>query len=100
MREQISHLAAVASLRHITVQLVPYDNPCTDGLLSGFTIAELPDAPTTVVVDSAGQGEVSADHELVSLILGRYDRLRAEAYRPGESLEKIKEAIQQWTQET
>ncbi|WP_424534830.1 helix-turn-helix domain-containing protein [Sphaerisporangium viridialbum] len=100
MREQLDHLVTVASHHNVTVQLVPFDSPCTDGLLSGFTIAELPDGPTTVVVDSAGKGEVSADHELVSLILGRYDRLRTEAYRPGESLEKIKGAIHQWTQQT
>ncbi|MEU8272099.1 helix-turn-helix transcriptional regulator [Sphaerisporangium sp. NPDC049002] len=100
MRQQLAHLATVANHRNVTVQVVPYDNPCTDGLLSGFTIAELPDGPTTVVVDSAGEGEVSADHELVSLILSRYDRLRTEAYRPGESLEKIKGAIDQWTQRT
>jgi transcriptional regulator with XRE-family HTH domain len=100
MREQLSHLADVASLRHVTVQLVPYDTPCTDGLMSGFAIAELADAPTAVSVESAATGEVSADHEVVSVILGRYDRIRAEAYRPGESVEKIKEAVAQWTQKT
>ena len=96
MRDQLAHLAAIADQRHVTVQLVPVDNPCTDGLMSAFTIAELPHAPTTVSVDSAGAAEVSTEPELLSLIWGRYGRLRAEAYRPSESLTMIKEAIHQW----
>ncbi|MEV6984356.1 helix-turn-helix transcriptional regulator [Sphaerisporangium sp. NPDC051017] len=100
MREQFAHLAAIASRRHVTVQFVPFDNPCTDGLMSGFAIAEMADAPTTVSVESAGTGEVSADAEVVSVIVGRYDTIRAQAYRPGESLELIKEAVGLWTQST
>ncbi|MFE0147875.1 Scr1 family TA system antitoxin-like transcriptional regulator [Nonomuraea sp. NPDC059007] len=75
---------------------------CTvpDGLMSAFTIAELPEAPTTVSVDSAGQAEVSTDPDFVSLIWSRYDSVRTEAFRPGESLIMIKEARQQWSQET
>ncbi|YCK33032.1 helix-turn-helix domain-containing protein [Actinomadura sp. ATCC 39365] len=100
MADQLTHLAAVATNHNVTVQIVPADSPCTDGLMSGFVIAELADAPTTVSVESAGRGEVSAEHELVSLIWGRYDRLRAEAYRPGESLDKIKDAADQWSLRT
>ncbi|MGW4637809.1 helix-turn-helix domain-containing protein [Sphaerisporangium sp. NPDC004334] len=100
MREQASHLAAVASFRHVTVQLVPHDTPCTDGLMSGFAIAELADAPTTVSIESAGTGEVSAEPKVVSVILGRYDTIRAQAYRPGESLEMIKKAEASWMQKT
>lgn len=96
MYQQLGHLAAIAQQRRVTVQLVPYDTSCTDGLLSAFVIAELPDAPPTVSVDSAGKGEVSAEHDLVTRILDRYDRLSTEAYRPGESLEKIKEAVERW----
>ncbi|MFC4586222.1 helix-turn-helix domain-containing protein [Sphaerisporangium corydalis] len=98
MCEQLTHLASVATRRNVTLQLAPYDSPSTDGLMSGFAIAELANAPTTVSIESAGTGEVSAEHELVSVILGRYDTIRAEAYRPGESIEKIKEAVAQWTQ--
>ncbi|MEW1841934.1 helix-turn-helix transcriptional regulator [Nonomuraea angiospora] len=100
MADQLTRLATLAIRHNVTVQIVPADNPCTDGLMSGFVIAELSDAPTTVSVDSAGKGEVSAEHELVALIWGRYDRLRAEAYRPGESLEMIKEAAEQWSRKT
>ncbi|MEV6987441.1 helix-turn-helix transcriptional regulator [Sphaerisporangium sp. NPDC051017] len=100
MREQLDHLAAIAGRRHVTVQIVPYDTTCTDGFSSAFVIAELADAATTVSVDSAGRGEISAEDDLVSLILDRYDRLRTEAYRPGESLKMIEKAIKQWSQGT
>ncbi|GLK08697.1 helix-turn-helix domain-containing protein [Streptosporangium carneum] len=100
MQEQAEHLSTVASRRHVTVQLVPHNTPCTEGLMSGFAIAELADAPITVSVESAATGEVSAEPEVVSVIMGRYDRIRTEAYRPAESLDKIKEAVARWTQTT
>ncbi|MFG1961347.1 Scr1 family TA system antitoxin-like transcriptional regulator [Nonomuraea sp. NPDC049028] len=100
MADQLRYLATAADRHNVTVQIVPADNPCTDGLMSSFVIGELLDAPTTVSVESAGKGEVSAEHELVSLIWGRYDRLRADADRPGESLDMIKEAAEQWTAKT
>ncbi|MFC7385307.1 DUF5753 domain-containing protein [Sphaerisporangium rhizosphaerae] len=96
MRDQLDHLLDISEHRHITVQIVPYDNPCTDGLLSSFTIAELSDAPTAVSIESAGRGEVSAEHDLVSDIWAQYDRLRAQAFRPTDSLEKLKKARTQW----
>ncbi|MEO3812677.1 helix-turn-helix transcriptional regulator [Sphaerisporangium sp. B11E5] len=97
MAEQLDHLSSVAERHNITLQVVPSDTTCTDGLLGAFTIAHMDDAPATVYVDSAGNGEVSTEHGLVSLIWGRYDRLRSEAYRPGDSLVKIKEAGERWT---
>ncbi|MEO3857838.1 DUF5753 domain-containing protein [Acrocarpospora sp. B8E8] len=100
MHDQLRHLATVARRRRVTVQIVPFDTACTDGLSSSFVIAELEDAPITVSVDSAGEGEVSAERGVASLILDRYDKLRTEAYRAGESLEMIEEAAELWKPET
>ncbi|WP_182877177.1 helix-turn-helix domain-containing protein [Microbispora sp. H10670] len=100
MYEQLDHLAAVAARQSVRVQLVPADTPCTAGLMSGFALAELPDAPTAVSIESAGAGEVSAEHDLVTVVWDRYDRIRAEAYRPGESLQMIEEARDLWAHET
>jgi transcriptional regulator with XRE-family HTH domain len=97
MRDQLDHLVTMASRPNVTVQLVPFDSPCTAGFLSSFIIAELADAPTVVSVESAGRGEVSAEQEIVAMMWSRCDRLRAEAYRPGQSLDLIKEAREQWT---
>jgi transcriptional regulator with XRE-family HTH domain len=98
MHEQLDHLATIAGRHNVKVQIVPPDTPCTAGLMSGFALAELPDAPTAVSVESAGAGEVSAEHNLVAVVWDRYDRIRAEAYRPGQSLEIIKEERDQWKQ--
>ncbi|GAA4184389.1 helix-turn-helix transcriptional regulator [Streptosporangium oxazolinicum] len=100
MYEQLDHLAAVAGRQNVKVQIVPHDTSCTAGLMSGFALAELPDAPTTVSVESSGAGEVSAEHDLAAFIWDRYDRIRAEAHRPGQSLEMIEEARDQWKQQT
>ncbi|MEU6717580.1 helix-turn-helix transcriptional regulator [Nonomuraea sp. NPDC046802] len=100
MATQLDHLVEAANRPYATVQLVPFETPCTAGLLSSFIIAELPDAPTAVSVDSAGRGEVSAEHDFVALIWDRYDKIRAEAYRPGQSLEIIEEARDQWKLQT
>ncbi|MET8054602.1 DUF5753 domain-containing protein [Streptosporangium sp. NPDC005286] len=100
MYEQLDHLAAIAGWQNVKVQLVPHDTFCTAGLMSGFALAELPDAPTTVSIESSGAGEVSAEHALASFIWDRYDRIRAEALRPSQSLEMIKEARDQWKQQT
>lgn len=99
MYEQLDHLAAAADWQNVKVQVVPHDTCCTTGLLSGFVLAELSDAPTAVSVESAGEGEVSAEHSLVSVVWDRYDRIRTEALRPSQSLEMIKEARDQWKQQ-
>ncbi|WP_084517845.1 helix-turn-helix domain-containing protein [Microtetraspora niveoalba] len=96
MHGQLDRLATVACRQNVKVQIVPHNAPCTISLTSGFALAELPDAPTTVSIESSGAGEVSAEHELVSLMWNTYDRIRAEALRPGQSLEMIKEARDQW----
>jgi transcriptional regulator with XRE-family HTH domain len=96
---QLDHIMSVASRPTVTVQLVPQDTRCTVGLTSGFIIAELPDAPTVVSVESSGRGEALVDHEFVSQTWDRYDKLRAEAYRPDESLGRIKEARDRWNHE-
>ncbi|WP_067181984.1 helix-turn-helix domain-containing protein [Microtetraspora niveoalba] len=100
MYEQLDHLTDVAARQNVKVQIVPHDAPCTVRLMSGFALAELPDAPTTASIESAGAGEVSAEHELVSLMWDTYDRIRAEALRPGHSLEMIKEVREQWKSKT
>ncbi|WP_433377449.1 helix-turn-helix domain-containing protein [Streptosporangium sp. CA-115845] len=100
MYEQLDHLAAVAGWQNVKVQLVPHDTFCIAGLMSGFVLAELPDAPTAVSIESSGAGEVSAEHNLVTTVWDRYDRLRAEALRPSQSLEMIKEVRDQWKQQT
>lgn len=99
MVEQLEHLLTVAESPNVTIQIVPHDTTCTTGLMSAFTIAELPDGPTTVSVDSALKTQATTDYEQVSLIWQCYDKLRTEALRPSPSLQMIKEARDQWKQQ-
>ncbi|MFC4532851.1 Scr1 family TA system antitoxin-like transcriptional regulator [Sphaerisporangium dianthi] len=78
------------------IQLVPGEACCTAGLSSGFVLAQLPDGGVVVSVESAGRGEVSTEHELVTHIWGAYDQIRAEAYPTGISVKMIKDARDQW----
>jgi hypothetical protein len=96
MHQQLGYLATIATRQHVKVQIVPQGVLCTAGWASGFIIAELPDAPTVVSIESAGRGEVSAEHDFVSGLWDRYDRIRADACPSGQSLDMIKEAQGQW----
>jgi transcriptional regulator with XRE-family HTH domain len=100
MVEQLESLLTVPGCPHVTMQVVPCDSSCTTGLMSAFTIAELPDGPTAVSVDSALRAVVTTDHEDVSLIWRCYDKLRIEALRPSSSLEIIEKALDEWKQQT
>ncbi|MDF5753859.1 helix-turn-helix transcriptional regulator [Spongiactinospora sp. TRM90649] len=98
MRHQLDHLIAAAEQPGMTIQVVPRDSGTTAGLSSSFILAESHGVPTTVSIESAGLGEVSADVDLVSLVCRRYDRLRAEALRPRDSSRMIEEVRGKWNE--
>ncbi len=93
---QMSHLATMAERPNITIQLVPSDTQCTVGYSSGFILAELPESPTVVSVESLERGVVSSDYDHVCHVWDRYDKLRSEAHRAPESLNRIREVRDQW----
>ncbi|RBQ16468.1 hypothetical protein DP939_29530 [Spongiactinospora rosea] len=93
---QLDHLLALSERSKVNIQVVPTNSETTAGLSGGFMIAEIADQPTTVYIDSAGQADVTSDPDLVSLILRRYDKLRADALRAGESPQVIKRWRDKW----
>jgi transcriptional regulator with XRE-family HTH domain len=96
MSKQLDQLIAMSQRPNTTIQIVPQDTRTTVGLTSGFILAELPDSPTVVSVESSVRGGASAEHDFVAQVWDIYDKLRAEAYRVPESLEKIEEARGRW----
>lgn len=96
MCDQLEHLLCMSERPNITVQIVPQETQCTVGYSSGFILAELPDSPTVVSVESLERGVVSADHDFVCHVWDRYDKLRSEACRAPESLGIIKKARDHW----
>jgi transcriptional regulator with XRE-family HTH domain len=95
MREQLDHLLATAERPTVSIQLV--DQRCLAGLLGAFMIAELPDGqPDMIHADSPAEGQVSADHNLVTSIWNRYEAIRRWAYPDHMSIKMIEEARQEW----
>ncbi|PZG43084.1 hypothetical protein C1I98_18910 [Spongiactinospora gelatinilytica] len=98
MAAQLDRLLELAGRPNITIQVVPFGATTTAGMMSGFIIAELDGGQTAVSIESAGEGMVSVNAEHVSAVSRRYDRLRAEAHRPDDSLRLIEEARGRWRQ--
>jgi transcriptional regulator with XRE-family HTH domain len=93
MAGQMAHLAAVAALPNVTVQVHPaVAHPATQ---SGFLMAD--DAAYTEHVVG---GLVFTDPETVSLLTRLFDTLRGECYRVSESAAIIRKAGALWTGES
>jgi transcriptional regulator with XRE-family HTH domain len=87
MRDQLAHIAEVAGLGNVTVQVLPYTAGAHPAMLGSFTLMQFPDpADRDVVYLEAETGalylEKQEDVRRYSLIL---DYLRAQALGPAES---------------
>jgi len=89
MAAQLAHLAGVARLPNLTIQVVP--NIAHAGLLSGFAVAE-----RAAYVETAVAGQVFEDAEIIAGLLTRFDTLRNEAFRGSESLTLIERMCEEW----
>jgi transcriptional regulator with XRE-family HTH domain len=89
MAAQLAHLAGVARLPNVTIQVVP--STAHAGLLGGFAIAE-----RAAYVETAIAGQVFEDAEIISALLTRFDTLRSEAFRASESLALIERMCEEW----
>jgi hypothetical protein len=89
MAAQLAHLAGVARLPNVTIQVVP--NIEHAGLLGGFAVAE-----GAAYVETAVAGQVFEDAEIIPGLLTRFDMLRNEAFRGSESLTLIERMCEEW----
>ncbi|WP_424535876.1 helix-turn-helix domain-containing protein [Sphaerisporangium viridialbum] len=96
MHDQLGYLAEVARHPHVKIQVVPFAAFSTCGLMSPFTVAELPGSRTIVHVESSAQGQISGSPDIVEMISNRYDAIRADAHPKHISLQLIQEAIGKW----
>ena len=90
MAAQLAHLAGLARLPNVTIQLVP--NIAHAGLLGGFAVAE-----RAAYVETAVAGQVFEDADIIAGLLTRFDTLRNEAFRGSESLALIERMCEEWT---
>ena len=90
MAAQLAHLAGVARLPNVTIQVVP--DIAHAGLLGGFAVAG-----HAAYVETAVAGQVFEDAEIIAGLLTRFDTLRNEAFRGSESLALIERMCEEWT---
>jgi hypothetical protein len=88
MAQQCAHLVEVASLPHVTLQVMPaVEHPAN---ASGFVIAD--DAAYAEHVAAGGVYE----GQTVSRLMTRFDSLRGESYRVSESTALVRRMIDIW----
>jgi transcriptional regulator with XRE-family HTH domain len=99
MHDALLHLADVARLPNVTVQVLA-DAGAHVGLSSPFTIAEISGAAACVNVDDIADGRVIDDAGTVSDVAARFRWLQAEALSPSASLAIIGQRADQWNRTT
>jgi transcriptional regulator with XRE-family HTH domain len=98
MREQMRHLIEMSQRSAIVLQVIPSSVAVHDGLRgAGFTIADLEDSPRVAYQDTAVRGQIVDDRDDVAVLMGIWDRLRAEALPRKASLTLIEEVAKTWT---
>lgn len=98
MAEQMEHLAELAGMPRISIQVILADRPHA-GLLGAFVVAETGQPPAIVYLETAGDGQVmeSADNAEAMDVVFR--ALLMEALTGSASLTKMKEAAQRWKEQ-
>jgi transcriptional regulator with XRE-family HTH domain len=85
MREQHQHLARVAALRNVSMQIMPAGQGFHPGLNGGFVVLETAQHRRIGYVEAQEVGTVVTDPAQVSAFNLRYGKLRSQALTPKES---------------
>ncbi|MBC6450427.1 hypothetical protein GPZ80_25025 [Actinokineospora sp. HBU206404] len=93
MRDQLDHMALVAELPTVTLQVLPYSSGPHAAMTSGFTLLSFPqpnDPQLLFIEYVTGSVHIENAEELRRARL-IFDQLRAQALGPSESIELISE---------
>ncbi|KOU33314.1 helix-turn-helix domain-containing protein [Streptomyces sp. WM6378] len=94
MAEQFNHIAELTHRHRITPQILPWNSTAQPMLAGAVLSLDFPDAPPLVYTESAYSGETIDDPTPVKQYRRSYDRLRAAALPPEESLAVIENAAE------
>jgi transcriptional regulator with XRE-family HTH domain len=103
MRDQLTHLVALAELRHVQIQVLPFRTKSYVGGVSfGFTLLTLAapgiESPLCIAyVESLGDARYADDKDVVREYTAQWRRLTAAALGPAESEDFIREVAEQYT---
>ncbi|MGA5704641.1 helix-turn-helix domain-containing protein [Peterkaempfera bronchialis] len=95
MHAQLGHLLAEAESPHITIQVLPFAVGAPPAAES-FTLLGFEEGPDIVYVDTAAAGQVIDSTTVVAGAAATYDRLRAAALHPDESLALIRRIMEEY----
>jgi transcriptional regulator with XRE-family HTH domain len=98
MAGQLAHLADLAVMPRISIQVIPADTPHA-GLLGAFVVAETGQPPAIVYLDSALDGQVIESADVAETIDVVFRALQMEALTGSASHTKMKEAAQRWKEQ-
>jgi transcriptional regulator with XRE-family HTH domain len=97
MREQLEHLAEVAELPSVTLQVIPFDAGAHPGMPGSFIVLNFADDPTVVYVDSMA-GDLFIEEEAdIRRYTAFYEHLRAVAAHPTTSVRLIRKLSERLT---
>ncbi len=94
MAAQLERLLVAAAERHITVQVLPFDQGEHDVMGGSLTVLTLPDGSEVAYTEGAHYGQLIEDPDKVGRFAVTYDRLRANALPPLMSLDMIRSAME------
>ncbi|GAA0389071.1 helix-turn-helix transcriptional regulator [Streptomyces luteireticuli] len=93
-REQLAHLLELSESPHITLQVLPFDTGAPPAGES-FTLLKFEEQPTALYTEAQGMGRVidSATHVMTAEEI--YERLRADALSPENSINELRKAMEE-----
>ncbi|MER7101881.1 helix-turn-helix transcriptional regulator [Streptomyces humidus] len=94
MRKQLARLLDAAAARHITVQVLPFDQGGHEAMGGSLTVLTLPDGSEVAYTEGADYGQLIEAPADVSRYKVIYDRLRAAALPPIMSLDMIRSTLE------
>ncbi|WP_030751218.1 helix-turn-helix domain-containing protein [Streptomyces sp. NRRL F-5135] len=94
MRQQLARLLGVAAERHITVQVLPFDQGGHEAMGGSLTILTLPDGSEVAYTEGSDYGQLIEEPAHVNRYKVIYDRLRAAAVPPLMSLDMIRSTME------
>ncbi|MFF4606657.1 helix-turn-helix transcriptional regulator [Streptomyces sp. NPDC001339] len=94
MREQVAYLVEAAESPHVTLQVLPFD---TGAPPAGepFTLLQFEDRPSVLYTEALGMGRVVDSAAQVEKASGHYDRLRADALSPENTLIELHKVMEE-----
>lgn len=99
MLSQTEHLAELARMPRVTIQVIPATCP-HPGLLGAFVVAETEQPTAMVYLETASEGQTVEDPGMAESMTLTFDALRTEALTGSASLKLIEEAVQRWKEQT